>query len=186
MPHPLRVRGIDLSALAPDPPPALQYDPFAEPWQPTQQPGWLEDVEIDQPAAGVLTVTHTCPGDLWERPIQITFTVVADANVANRIPSVRFLNAKGNDIAHVARGGNLVANGTSFQNFGVGQNIALQTNDGWTVGPLPEVIMMPGYSIILRIQGGQATDQMSNIRLRFQRWRNRPRRRQHPAPLILP
>ena len=114
--------------------------------------------------------THVVPGSSRQRIVAVSFILVADANAANRIARVEYLNAAGAVFFAVAAPFTVTANITSRLNFGIGvqqfgANAAAQIG-----GPLPDFNLAAGLAVRVAVTAIQAGDQISGASLFVDQW----------------
>lgn len=125
--------------------------------------GTVETFSIANPAAAGNFTRQTGQG-YWERYIAITFTLVTDANAANRQVSIEWLDADNNRLTGTTAPVFEIAS-TTFRYYGYlnananSTSVALRQNFS-----LPWLFLQPGWSITSNINGVQAGDQISAIR----------------------
>jgi hypothetical protein len=133
--------------------------------------GWAEHEPRAIPTPAVATgFTYVVPGTVRERIMAVSFVLVADANAANRLPRVEYLNAAGDVFASVAAPFVLTATLTSRFTFAVGlqqfgANAAAQIG-----GPLPPLKLNSGLSVRVSVGAVQAGDQISVASLFVDQW----------------
>jgi hypothetical protein len=128
-----------------------------------------EVVTIGSPAVAT-GFTHVVPGASRQRIVGVSFVLVADANAANRIARVEYLNAAGAVMFAVAAPFTVTANITSRLNFGIGiqqfgANAAAQIGAG-----LPAFKLNAGLAIRVAVTAIQAGDQISGASLFVDQW----------------
>jgi hypothetical protein len=130
---------------------------FPDGWEP-------ETPTAAQPAAGA-SVTVAMPGAVRWYLQAVCFRLVADANVAARTPIVTVLDGTGVARARVAAGFSTSAGTTVDYTFAHG--LAEWDSGGTTIasGPGPVLFMQDGDSIVISVDGVQAGDQLSRVRV---------------------
>jgi hypothetical protein len=128
-----------------------------------------EPITIGAPAVAT-GFTHVVPGATRQRIVSVSFVLAADANAANRIPRVEFLNAAGAVFFAVAAPFTVTANVTSRLNFGIGiqqfgANAAAQIGAG-----LPAFKLNAGLAVRVAVAAIQAGDQISGASLFVDQW----------------
>lgn len=123
-----------------------------------------EPVTVGSPAVA-LGFTHDIPFSEIQRVLGISFQLVTDANAANRIARVEYLNASGAVFFTVASPFTVTASLTSRLNFGVGlqqfgANAAAQIG-----GPLPDFPLCGGLAVRVAVASIQVADQVQGISL---------------------
>lgn len=127
---------------------------------------WRQHEPITVGAPAVATgFTHRVPGSTVQRIRSVSFVLVADANAANRIARVEYLNAAGDVFAAVGSPFTVTAAVTSRLTFAIGlqqfgANAAAQIG-----GPLPDFLLQAGLAIRVAVASIQAGDQLSGISL---------------------
>jgi hypothetical protein len=127
---------------------------------------WAQHEPVTVGAPAVATgFTHRVPGATVQRIRSVSFVLVADANAANRIARVEYLDAAGAVFAAVAAPFTVTANITSRLTFGIGiqqfgANAAAQIG-----GPLPDLLLQAGLAVRVAVAAIQAGDQISGASL---------------------
>lgn len=125
-------------------------------------PNWFT---IDNPAAGA-TVTYVVPGEFAVRPVAAHSVLTTDANAANRVPTIDYLDAHGN--VYLRNGAGLVVTAsTTSQAFewSTTRAVAEWAANTPIFAPLQPAILYPGFQIRFNVSNIQATDQLSALRL---------------------
>jgi hypothetical protein len=117
-----------------------------------------------QPAAGA-TVTVAVPEAVRAYLHAVCVRVVTDANVANRTPVVSINDGTGVARARVAAG--FATTATTTVDYTFAHGLAEWDSAGTTVasGPGPVLPMQDGDSIVISLDGVQAGDQLSRVRV---------------------
>jgi hypothetical protein len=106
--------------------------------------------------------------------VAVSFQLVTDANVADRIAVFQFLDPDGNSFASVAAGFTQAASLTTVYTFAVGIQ-EFGANDAANIGvPIPQVKLLSGYGVKVTLTAKQATDQVSAVKLILNQWPVRP------------
>jgi hypothetical protein len=114
--------------------------------------------------------TRTVPGASRWRVQSLSFVLVADANAANRIARVEYLDAAGAVFAAVAAPFTVTANITSRLTFGIGI-VQFGANAAAQIGAsLPNLRLNPGLSVRVAVAAIQAGDQISGAALFVDQW----------------
>ena len=133
--------------------------------------GWTEPLYLPDPAAGA-TWTHTVDGRYYERLVLVLFTLVTSAVVGNRFITVALLDANGKLIMEVPGSGAVVASSTvTVCLIRNAPSFAVATS-GSSFGYLSDFLVPPGWQWTASINGEDAGDQVSNVRLIVQRFPN--------------
>lgn len=125
-------------------------------------PDWLD---ITAPAAGA-TASYTVPGQYSQRIVAARLLITTDANAANRLITLDFLNARG--ITYAQNGAAVVVTAnTSAQVFEWHRN---RTVSEWAANtpvwaPLLDAFLPPGFVVKFNVLNIQATDAISGLRL---------------------
>lgn len=121
------------------------------------------------PAAGA-SYSYQVPGNYFMRPISVYCKLVADANVASREVVVEYQTAEGTrfDLSGVAT--TVVASNTGVYVFSAFQALAEFTVDGSALVPLHPTLLMPTEKLAITVVNVQATDQLSQIRIRWEQF----------------
>lgn len=187
MPYRGRFRGVDLSALKPPEPPALQYDAFADPEQPfNYEQGWREYIIVPGSATNA-DLRFTVPGDRWLRPIYAHVQLVTDANVANRSVYIDLGDGQGNAIGRAIGSQTQAASTTRDWWFSPTLPVSLtDASSGNILNPLPDIIINPSGKFNYRVANRQVGDVLSLATIYGIYYPNRPRRvaRRHPFRVV--
>lgn len=128
-----------------------------------------EPITIGSPAVAT-GFTHRVTGATRQRIITVSFVLVADANAANRIPRVEYLNAAGDVFAAVAAPFTVTANITSRLTFGIGI-VQFGANAAAQIGAsLPDLHLNAGLAVRVAVAAIQAGDQISGASLFVDQW----------------
>jgi hypothetical protein len=130
-------------------------------------PDWID---VATPAAGA-TASVTVAGENSIRVIAARLLITTDANVANRVVTLDYLNARGT--TYVQNGASvLVTASTTAQVFEWHRNRSVaEWNTGTPVwSPLLDQILPPGFTIKFNVASIQATDAISGLRLWVERF----------------
>jgi hypothetical protein len=147
-----------------DGPPASLLEPLAV-WQ----GGFQELIQVANPAAGA-GFTQVIDGRYTTRPLAVHFRLVTDANVANRGVELQYQDDQGVPFLSMGAPVTIPASQTYDLSFW-----RLLGQPDWPivttiVAPLADVFLAPAYRIVLTINGVQATDQVSRIRILWERY----------------
>lgn len=142
-------------------------DPFA-PFR-----GFFKQTLLAAGGAGVNTLTlYSVPGDEIARINTVRFSLVTDANVANRNPVLQIQDADGNILAESGTNVNVTASLTwqisAFHEAGFGGLIGTSR----LLIPLPDLFLLPGYKLVLANLNGQAGDVLGPTRLTIVHYEN--------------
>jgi hypothetical protein len=125
-------------------------------------PDWLD---VATPAAGA-TQSVTVDGAWSVRIVAARATLTTDANVANRLVTLDFVNARG--VTYAANGASVVVTaGTSAQVFEWDRNRSVsEWNTNTPVwAPLLDEIIPPGFSVKFNVANIQVGDTLTSLRL---------------------
>lgn len=125
-------------------------------------PNWLD---VATPAAGA-TASVTVPGEYSYRVVAARLLITTDANVANRLVTLDYINARGVTFAQNGAGVVVTAS-TTAQVFEWHAN---RTVSEWAANtpvwaPLLDAFLPPAFVIKFNVASVQATDQISGLRL---------------------
>lgn len=125
-------------------------------------PDWLD---VASPAAGQ-TASVTVEGQWYVRLVAARLSITTDANVANRVVSLDYINARGTTYVQNAASV-LVTASTTAQVFEWDRN---RTVAEWNTGtpvwaPLLDEFLPPGFTIKFNVAAIQVGDQLSGIHL---------------------
>lgn len=126
--------------------------------------GQRELLPLDTPSAGG-GFTRTIDGRYIVRPLALHFRIVTDATVANRTVYVQYRDTNGVAFASMLAPVNVTASTTVDFAFwrGLGQADWIGTTP--VTVPLMEAFLLPSWQLAVAIDGVQAGDQLSRIRL---------------------
>lgn len=135
-------------------------------------PNWLDPLS---PTVGTNYV-HTVGGIHQQRILAATATLTTDANVANRLMSLDFTNARG--VTYMSNAASvLVTASTTNQVFywSISQSIS-EWNTGTPVWvPMLNAFLPPAFTAVFKVANIQAGDQLSNIHLWVENFPTGPR-----------
>lgn len=132
--------------------------------------GYQDWVAVTQPAAGQ-SQTVTVTGENYARVLAARASLTTDANAANRLLTLDFINARGTTF--VQNGASvLVTANTSGQVFEWDFD---RTVSEWNTGtpvwaPVVDVFLPPGFSIKFNLASAQVGDQLSSLVLWLERF----------------
>lgn len=130
-------------------------------------PDWLD---IDAPAAGAVKDVKV-PGGYWMRPLGARLSITTSADVADRLVTIDYLDARG--ITRLRNGAGLVVEAsTTAQTFEWNSH---RTLSEWAEGtpvfaPLAPFFLPPGFVIRYNVTGIQATDAISGLSLWYEQF----------------
>jgi len=134
--------------------------------------GSHEFVTLGAPAAGA-ALTVTVPGSVEWEVLAVSFLYTADANAANRFPSLSILDQSGSGIGPICTPFKLVATDASRITFGVGI-VQFGADSAAQIGcGIPPMRIQDGLRIRLTATNIQATDTIAAARLYVRQWRVR-------------
>lgn len=120
---------------------------------------------VTSPAAGA-TQSVTVPGEYIYRVLAARLSITTDANAANRLVTLDYVDPRG--VTYVQNGAGLVltANTTAqvFQ-WSRGRTVAEWAANTPVFVPLENVFLAPGWVVKFNVANIQAGDQLSSIRL---------------------
>lgn len=123
-----------------------------------------------QPAAGA-NYTLNIPGQFATRLLAVTFRLVCDANAANRVVTVDYLDGAGNTYCSSGAAAVITANQTQDYFGHVDHGTAEWNTNTPVFFPLADVILTPGRQMQITVANKQAGDQLSRI---FKVWERYP------------
>lgn len=134
---------------------------------------WHEFVTLTSPAAGA-ALTYTVPGAVNLEVLALSFTYTADANAANRFPSLAILDQSGQAIGPICTPYKLVATDVSRITFGVGI-VQFGADSAAQIGcGIPPLRIQDGLRIRVTATNIQATDTITLARMYVRQWGVRP------------
>jgi len=142
--------------------------------------GWQEHILIPNPAAGAVW-SHTVDGRWSERLVSARWVLTTSAVAGDRFPVLYLADTNGTKVLCVWAGGTITASEA------IGVNLAgdatIQSNYGGieTFGPMPNLIVPPGYTWTATCQGIDVADQQSGIVLVVDRFPNDTTRKYRPV-----
>lgn len=127
-------------------------------------PQWLA---VTTPAAGA-TASVTVSGLAGLRPLAARLSLTTDANAANRLVTVDYIDAKGNTWLRNGAGLVVTANTTAqtFE-FDAHRTVAEWAANTPVFAPLAPFFLPPGFSVKFNVTNVQATDAISGLALWF-------------------
>jgi hypothetical protein len=127
-------------------------------------PQW---VAVTTPAAGA-TASYTVSGLAGIRPLAARLSLTTDANAANRLVTVDYIDAKGNTWMQNGAGLVVTAN-TTAQTFvfDAHRTVAEWAANTPVFAPLAPFFLPPSFSVKFNVAAIQATDQISGLSLWF-------------------
>lgn len=137
--------------------------------------GFQDWIDVAAPAAGA-TKTVTIGGENYLRVVAARLSITTDANAANRLVTLDFLNARGT--TYVQNGaGVVVTASTTAQVFEWDRNRAVSE---WAANtpiwaPLIDEVMPPGFQIKFNVASIQVGDAISSLTLWVERFPSGPR-----------
>lgn len=118
--------------------------------------------------------TIPTPGTVEQTLTALTFTVVTDANVADRLVVLKFLDPVGVSFAEIAAPFTQAASLTTVYTFATGIQ-SFGADDAANIGvPIPTVQLDVSLSLAVSVTAVEAGDQVSKIRAAWLRWPTRP------------
>ena len=114
--------------------------------------------------------TYQNDGFYWEYVDSLSFQLATDSNASNRLVSLTVADGLGVPIAVVPSGAALTASKTGHYTYLENYNATTGVTDGPFLNVFPGVFLQPQYSVTVGLGGGEAGDQVSNIRLYVERF----------------
>lgn len=137
--------------------------------------GFVDWIEVAQPAAGA-SAQVTVEGQWSMRVLAARASITTDANVANRVVTLDYINARGQ--TYVQNGAAaLVLASTTAQVFewDIGRTVS-EWNTGTTIwAPCQNMLMPPGFVVKFNVASIQVGDQLSGLRLWVEKFPTGPR-----------
>lgn len=127
-------------------------------------PQWIA---VTTPAAGA-TASYTVTGLAGVRPLAARLSLTTDANAANRLVTVDYIDAKGTTWLRNGAGLVVTANTTAqtFE-FNATRTVAEWAANTPVFAPLAPYFLPPGFSVKFNVTNIQATDAISGLTLWF-------------------
>lgn len=117
----------------------------------------------DDPAAGD-NWSYQLDGSYWERPVSLTFTLVADDTEGDRFVQLKYFDSNQQAIAVsyavAAQAANAIVTYSFLPN--ISQPVAVV--DSQALAPLPVMFLQPTWIVNVVIDGADAGDEIVNIR----------------------
>jgi hypothetical protein len=110
-------------------------------------------------------VTTEAASVFWERIEAVTFTLVTNGTAGNRRARVRWFAGESVPFAAVVSPATVPASTTSILSFVRDTQAAGAAADPTIVGILPELWLLPKWSVVVDLVGGLAGDAVSNVRI---------------------
>jgi hypothetical protein len=121
-------------------------------------------VAIPHPAAGA-GFTYSAPGSQRTRIVTVAFQLVTSATVATRTVVVSYKDSDGTVFYSVPAPFTQAASKTTEYSFALGI-VNYGVNDGANIGgPLPDVTLDVGESLVVTVTNVDTTDAVTNVRL---------------------
>lgn len=133
--------------------------------------GQQEAVYPSNPAAGQ-GLTYTADGRYFERLLTLTVTLTTSAVVANRFIQLFLRDINGNSIISVPAAGVIPASSTVTPNLMTDATSFSNGTSGSTFGHLPDVLIPPGWSWMVKVFSMDVADQLSGAVLLVHRFPN--------------
>jgi hypothetical protein len=124
--------------------------------------GYTDVVRPQNPPAGSAH-THVVPSSAQEVFLTASATLTASAAVVNRYPALMLANGDGSVYATFAATVAVAAAGVATVTWALGANIPNGAGGAAPAVPLPDLIVMPGFRVILGAIGLDVADQLSGL-----------------------
>lgn len=137
--------------------------------------GFADWIDVPTPAAG-LTASVTVEGQWYMRVLAARLTITTDANAANRLISLDFINGRG--ITYVQNAAAVVVTAsTTAQVFewDIGRTVSEWNTNTPVWSPLQNFLMPPSFTVKFNVTSIQATDAISALRLWVEKFPTGPR-----------
>ena len=138
---------------------------------PSYAVGWQEPVYLPNPPAGQ-GWSYTVDGRYYERLLSARWIFTTDAVVANRSVRLSLSDANGTIIAEVPATGVVAAGQVVAVELVVGLSAAGVTVPGVSAGPLPDLLVPPGWTWMARGITLDPGDTFTAVTLLVQRFPN--------------
>ncbi|MGH3223575.1 MAG: hypothetical protein ACRDPY_33645 [Streptosporangiaceae bacterium] len=119
-------------------------------------------VQITTPATGVEPQVIV-PDNTYYRLLSVAFDFVSSAVVANRYIRVGFSNAIGNNFNYSQLPTAVTASLTGHYSMAIGQGAAVAPQAIRQSGPIPDLVLPPGYAWNISVPGIDVGDQVQAI-----------------------
>jgi hypothetical protein len=119
--------------------------------------------------AGNVSAVEKASG-FWELVQAVTFLLTNGVAVANRFPRLSFFAGESVPFAQVQAPFALVASNSSRYTFALGAQVAGAANAPTIVTTLPQLVLLPGWTLKVDVVGGAAADAVSDVRVARQRY----------------
>lgn len=107
----------------------------------------------------------------WEEVLAVSFVLTADANVATRLPRLSFLADEAVPYAQIIAPFGRAAAGASRFTFAVDVEQAGSLSAASILAPLPRLLLLPGWGVLVDVLAGVAGDAITGGRVCRQRYR---------------
>lgn len=134
-----------------------------------------EYVSVTTPAAGA-TASYIIPGSFAARVLAARLSITTDANVANRLVTLDYIDSRG--VTRLRNGvGNVITASTTAQTFewDCNRTIAEWATNTPIFAPVAPLILYPGWSVKFNVTNVQATDAISGLSLWVEQFQTGPR-----------
>lgn len=120
--------------------------------------------------AGNVSVAEVASG-FWECVSAVTVKLVTDATVAGRVPRLRWFAGEPTPFAQAQPSVGLAASHTGVFTFAVDVQESGVANGATIIAPIPKLLILPAWSVVVDVPGGVAGDAVSAVRVYRQRYR---------------
>lgn len=119
--------------------------------------------KVTTPAAGA-TASLPVPGSRVFRLLSVQATLTTSAAVANRVPTLQFLDGDGGEWLRIPGQGSQAASLTDVWTWCAGVGAEYTSAAGGQVLPLPDLLVPSGFSVTLNVVNIDVADQLSVVR----------------------
>lgn len=106
----------------------------------------------------------------WEDVVAVTFTLTAAAGGGTRLPRLQWIDGDGVPFAAVQAPVGRAGGGASIFSFVRGVYPSGILSSPTIVTPIPDLTLLPNWSVLIDIAAGAAGDTVSNVRVARQLW----------------
>lgn len=106
----------------------------------------------------------------WERVEAVSFTLACAAGGAARFPRLRWFAGEAVPFATQVAAFGTAATVTSAHTFAVDATVAGALSAASIVTPIPGLILLPNYTLVVDVQAGAAGDAITGVRVTRQRY----------------
>lgn len=130
---------------------------------------WFQAVPVVTPVAGSPFVRKV-PGETFERPVSLRYTLTTSAFVANRFPGLDITDGDDNILIRVLSSAGIPASTQTDLNFFLDSGSANIRNNGSQWYPMPKLLLPPGFKIKTPVLNLDPADTITTVQLFVQRY----------------